>query len=270
MIKVIPKIIGILEMFAGGQEFSFKEILLKTGLPRSNASHLLASLCDGQVLEKVGYGKYRRGERLTRLCVGGNPWQPLISKAERCADNLVLWLNELAVVAMRDGTQRLTLVKRKPVKNLQVEQETGRLYKADWYSSANGRILLAYAPDKVVDQIVRTYSLPERGVWHEAASLPKLKTELARIRERGHVEMDVDEVVRALAVPVRDASGTPLLSLATAFPVFSCRKTEPEIIAHLHSLAGTLEKELVIGGICVEDLKSNGGRSPRGTNRKGA
>ena len=254
MIKIMPKIIAIQEIFVSGREFSFTEIIEQTGLTRSNVSHLLQSFCEEKVLEKTGYGKYRRGERLRRLCLSCNPWQELIAHAERCADNLMLWLNELAVIGMRDQIWRLTIVKHKPKKNLQVEPE-GKAYPADWYSTANGRILLAYAPSSIVRQIVRKCGLPERSVWREAGSLPKLERELARIREQGYVAMDVDEIIRALGVPVRDASGESLLSLATAFPVFSCRKKEAEIIDYMLDAAAMLEEELKISGIRITDLK---------------
>ena len=254
MVKVLPKIISILELFASGDELSFSEVCRKTGLTRSNASHLLQSLCEENMLEKIEYGKYRRSGRLVRLGTAANPWKELLSKAERCADNLMLWLNELAVVGMRDQAKRLTIVKRKPGKKLQVEPE-GKSYPADWYTTANGRILLAYAPPDIVREIVRQCGLPERKDWREATTLPKLERELARIREQGYAALDADDIIRALGVPVRDASGEPLLSLATAFPVCFCRKKEEEIIAKMFELAGTLEAELKIGGICILDLK---------------
>ena len=262
MIKIMPKIITLLELFASGGEYSFSEIAAKTGLTRSNVSHLLQALCEEQMLEKVQYGKYRRGNRLTRLGLSVNPWKELIDKAGRCADNLMLWLNELAVVGMRDQEKRLTLVKRKPVKALQVEQENGKLYPADWYSTANGRVLLAFAPPATVRLIVRRCGLPARQVWREAATLPKLERELAAIRKQGYAAMEVDELIRALGVPVRDAGGETVMSLATAYPVFTCRKSESEILARMKELAAELEEELKIGDIRIADLKSGpSGRS---------
>ena len=255
MIKIVPKIINLLELFASGEEFSFAEITQKSGLTRSNASHLLQSLCEEQILEKISYGRYRRGVRLIRLCMSSNPWEELISKASRCADNLVLWLNELAVIAMRDRIMRLTLVKRHPPKILQVNHDGGKPYLADWYSTANGRILLAYAPDEVIRQILRRWGVPDRKVWREAVTLPKLEKELEIIRRQGFVKLQVDELICALGVPVRDASGEVFLSLATAFPRFSCSKSDDEIVRHMKFLAEVLEEELKISGIKVADLK---------------
>ena len=255
MIKIMPKVIVLLELFADGEELSVKEVIRRSGLNQSNVSHLLKSLCEEKILERVGYGKYRRAERLVRLCTGGNPWQELLSKAERCADNLMSWLDELVVVGMRDRDRRLTLVKRRPIKNLQVEMGPSRTYPANWYETASGRILLAHAPEETVRRIVTRCGLPERKVWREATSLPKLEAELARIRKQGFAAIDVDELIHVLGVPVRDASGEFLLSLSAAYPVFSCRKKEEEIIRHMQELASTLEEELRIGGIRIVELK---------------
>lgn len=259
MIKIVPKIMTLLELFASGEEIGFSEVQRRTGLTKSNVSHLLSALCENGVLFRSGYGSYRRGERLTRLCNGDNLWRELNIMAERCADNLVGWFNELAVVGLRFQGRRLTLVKRKPVKNLQVEQENERHYhyQADWYGTANGRILLAFAPGKIVSDVVRHCGLPSRKTWNAAVTLPKLMRELKQIREQGYVVMKVDDDIKAIGVPARDASREAVLSIATAFPVFSCRKTDAEIIERLQYEAESFEKEMAIRGITVADLNLN-------------
>ena len=63
---------------------------------------------------------------------------------------------------------------------------------ADRFSTANGRVLLAHAPNDVVLQVLRRWSVPERKVWPEAATLPKLEKELEVIRNQGFVKLQVD------------------------------------------------------------------------------
>jgi DNA-binding IclR family transcriptional regulator len=254
MIKVVPKIMTLLELFASGEELSFSEISERAGLTRSNASHLLSALCALGVLSRPEYGVYRRGERLTRLCVGDNPWRELTIMAERYADNIVARLNELAVVGLRCQGRRLTLIKRRPVKNLQVEQENERYHQADWYGTANGRVLLAFAPDALVSEVVRHYGLPSRGIWSAALTLPKLLSELKLIREQRFVVMNVDEEIKAIGVPAVDAAGDAAFCIATAFPIFSCRHSDEEIVELLSHEAGTFEKEMSIRGMRVADL----------------
>ena len=255
MIKIVPKIITILELFSDGREYSFTEIVVRTGLTRSNVSHLLQSLCEEHLLVKSSYGRYHRGERLILLCMGNNPWQLLLTMAERCADNLMHVLNEQTVVGVRIRSQRITLVKRRPEKMLQVdEQSNGKHYLADWYSTANGRILLAYAPRDVLEEIVRRNGLPDSKVWKEAVTLPRLEKELARIRSGGAVILQVDEQIKAIGIALRDASGEYLLSLATAFPVFSCPLTDSRILEQLRLAASDLEKEIRIHNLRIADL----------------
>ena len=253
MIKIIPKIITLLEIFATGNVFSFQDIQNKTNLTRSNLSHLLQALCEEQILEKVSYGHYRRGIRLTSLCMTTNPWEELLSKVSRCADNLMLWINDIAVVAMRDRNMRLTLVKKLPEQQIQLEQK--KSYLADWYNTANGRVLLAYAPENVLLQVLRRWGIPDKKEWKEVTSLPKLVKELEVIRNQGFAKLQIDESLCALGVPIRDASGETVLSLATAFSKTSCKKTDAEIIQHMQHLASVLEEELKISDLRVVDLK---------------
>ena len=251
MMKVVPKIMTLLELFAPGEELGFAEITARTGLSRSNASHLLQSLCAEEILVRTGYGKYRRGGRLIGLCAGGNPWHGLLERAGRCANNLVRELDALAVVGMRSGDRRLTVVKRRPA-----HREFPDPPPADWYHTANGRILLAYAPREVRQEVVRRHGLPDRHVWRGAQSLPKLERALAAIRERGFVVMDPDTPTVKIGVPVRDASGEPLLSLAAAL---ATPRNAPEAMLELvRYQAAVLEEELRVGGIRVADLAAKG------------
>ena len=258
MIKIVPKIILLMEIFASGEEYSFSEITEKVRLSKSNVSHLLKSLCECDILEKSGYGKYRRGYRFSKLCSVYNPSHRLMSIAERCANNLVGLLNELAVISLRSNEQRLTVVKLRPEKNIQVDHE--RHYLADWYSTASGRILLAHAPEDIVKQVLKRYGVPSRQAWREAITLPKMKRELAVIKEQGFSTIDVDDEIRAIGVPVRDASGEFLLSISTAFATFKRLKSDEEIIEQLRFLASSMEQEICLNNICVKDLKLNKNR----------
>lgn len=251
MIKVVPKLMALLELFAPGDELGFSEITARAGLSRSCASHLLQALCAEEILVRTGYGKYRRGGRLTGLCAGGNPWQGLLERAGRAADSLVRGLDALAVVGMRDADRRLTVVKRRPAR-----REFPDPPPADWYHTANGRVLLAFAPREVVEAVVRRHGPPARRAWREAVSLPKLVRELAVIREQGFVLMDAEGPVAKLGVPVRDASGDPCLSLAAAYAPDG--RPAEAALEHVRYQASVLEEELRVGGIRVADLAAKG------------
>ena len=65
--KVVHKILQLLELFADGKEYSFTAVIEMTGLSRSNASHLLSALVEEGVLSRSGRGIYRRSEGMFRL-----------------------------------------------------------------------------------------------------------------------------------------------------------------------------------------------------------
>ncbi len=257
MIKVVPKIVMLLDLFCDGSEYSFAEITRHCGLTSSNISHLLNSLCESGVLVRTGHGSYRRGERLIRWSGGNDRFVLLKSIAERCADNVVSQLNELAVVGLRYQGQRLTLVKRRPEKSLQVNPEPRKLYPADWYCTACGRILLAYMDKEEVAEVVRHCGLPEKKIWPQAVTQPKLLAELEKIREQEYVIFPIDDEVKVLGIPAVDAAGVKALSLSTALPVFSRRFSDAEIIEKLKYAAETMSHELKLHAIVLAELAIN-------------
>ena len=68
--KVLPKIVQILELFSNGDTLPFAEIVERTGLTRSNAAHILSALCETQLLAKSSFGHYCMGEKLYELAGG--------------------------------------------------------------------------------------------------------------------------------------------------------------------------------------------------------
>lgn len=254
MIKVVPKIIMLMELFSDGSEYSFGDVTRHSGLTSSNVSHLLNSLCESGVLTRTGHGYYRRGERLIRWCGGNDRFVLLKTIATRCADNVVGWINELGVVGLRHNGQRLTLIKRKPEKSLQVDPHQRRLYPADWYCTACGRILLAYADKEEVASVVRRCGLPEKKIWPQAITMPKLLSELDKIRRDGHVIFQIDEEVKVIGVPAIDAAGVKALSVSTALPVFSRHLSDNEIIEKLNYAAEIMSSELKLHNITVAEL----------------
>lgn len=256
-VKLVPELIDLLELFCSGDEISFAEIVSCTGFSRSKAAHLLQSLCSCSVLCRVRRGYYRCGKRLFSLC---NP-QGLLSLqeiAKRCSLNVMQWVNELTVISVRHGFYRCTLVKSRPEKNLQINAyRNGNNYPADWYSTASGRILLAYSDDQIISEVVRRCGIPERSVWAEAGSLPKLKKALENIRAKSSSVFMVDELVKAIAVPVADAANEKNFAISVAFPTFSCPYDDNTILDKLFYASEIMHRELALAGIEARELLLN-------------
>ena len=252
--KVVHKILQLLELFADGKEYSFTSVIEMTGLSRSNASHLLSALVEEGVLSRSGRGIYRRSEGMFRLS-----GRDLFAEFRRITRNGALLLrdqlDELAVVAIRRGIFRLTVEKVQPTRLLQVAEKTAAGYPVDWYGTGNGRVLLACAPRTILIEIVKHCGLPAPQIWKEAGSLPKLERELASIRKNNFCSMTLNNEVRITAVPVQDAAGEKSIALSTAFPVFRNPSADEKILDRLRYTAECMEKELQNSGIRISDLE---------------
>ncbi|MBO5792873.1 MAG: helix-turn-helix domain-containing protein [Lentisphaeria bacterium] len=254
MIKVVPKILQLLELFADGREYTFSAVISATSLSRSNASHLLDSLVEEKILVRTARGVYRRGERLLRLS-GSDPFAGFRRIARNGALLLMDQLDELAVVAVRRGIFRTTVEKLQPPRLLQVAENPSPGYPADWYGTGNGRVLLAFAPRETVVEIVRHCGLPSGKIWKEAVTLPKLERELERIRENNFCTMTLDNEIRVAAVPVPDAEGVKAAALSTAFPLFRRHISEETLLEKLRHVSACMEKEFQSAGIRFSDLE---------------
>lgn len=261
MIKVLPKAVTILELFSNGGEYSFAQIAEHCALSRSNTSHILDTLCELELLCRPRRGQYQRGARLLRL-VGQDDWAELHRIAERCTNTVLEYLDELAVVGLRHDLHRLTLAKHRPRKYQHIAHELDERFPTDWYGTGNGRMLLAFAPDEILVEIVRRRGLPPHAIWPEASTLPKLRRTLARIRKQRFLVMTMLDELKIISVPACDASGQELLSVSTGFPISRQNRSDEAVLERLNFAAEHLTKELKAFGIRTSELKISGGIRP--------
>ena len=131
--KVLPKIIRILELFAQGQTLTFAAIVEQTSLTRSNAAHILSALCANGLLIKSSFGHYRVGPKLFEL-TGASYQQNLLNMiAQRTADRIAAEIHELGVVAAFWHGSRVTLAKVQPESMIQLSIADRWFEKPGWY-----------------------------------------------------------------------------------------------------------------------------------------
>jgi DNA-binding IclR family transcriptional regulator len=245
MIKVIPKIVSVLELIAKNGEMGFTDLTNASGLSRSNMSHLLKSLCESELLVKKGHGLYGIGDKIYDLCPFSDKKTILNHIVTRCAGNVMLALNELAVISMRYKGQCLTLAKLQPAKNHQIINTDGHYNTINWYNTASGRVLLAFQQDDEIERIVEKHGLPNKHDWPAASTFEKLMKQVAEIRERRAVCMEGDNYVAAVGVPIADASGENAFCLSVAF------------LKMFHSYQKTIDLLNHYGEIMRQEIKFN-------------
>src|SRR3954469_20515799 len=215
--SVTSKVMSILDAFSMGEgELSLNALARRTGLPLSTAYRLAQELVEWGGLERAEGGGYRIGLRL--LEVG--------ARAPRSAG-----LNEIVVPFMQDlfvaTRQNVHLAVLQGYEALYVERVTGlhsitvksrRWGRMPLHATGVGKVLLAYAPAGLVDEVIA------RGLTrytpYTIVAPGHLRRNLAEIRRSGvgiaHEEMTLGRV--SVATAVFDATGRAVAALSIVVP----------------------------------------------------
>ena len=253
--KVLPKLIQVLELFASGDTLSFAQIVERTGLSRSNAAHIVKALCDNDLLARTGFGQYCMGTGIFRLTGGDFRQNLLYMLAQRGADRIASELDELGVVVACWRKQRITLAKVKPEGMVQLSIADRWFEKSGWYRLSSGRLLLALQSDQLIDEIISDIGLPSAAEWPEAITREKLQQEIQLIREkRCAVVMRENRRLTSVAVPVQDASGNDSLCISTVYITGRHQLDDVQILEHLRRIAGELHSQICFHHISVKDI----------------
>ena len=253
--KVLPKIIKVLELFSQGGTLAFAEIVERTQLTRSNAAHILSALCENQLLTKSSFGHYCIGPKLYEL-TGGNFRQNILNMlSQHSADRIASELGELGVVVAFWNAQRITLAKVQPEGMVQLSIADRWFEKSGWYRLSAGRLLLALQSDEVIESIVQKIGLPSASEWLEAITPEKFAAQVQHIRQtRQAVVMRENGRLTSLAVPVKDASGADTLCVSTVYITGSHQEERIELIGKLRKIAGDLHDQVVFHHISMQDM----------------
>jgi DNA-binding IclR family transcriptional regulator len=215
--SVTSKVVSLFDAFHRGDvELSLNELARRTGLPLSTAYRLAGELVQWGGLERAEGGGYRIGLRL--LEVG--------ARAPRTAG-----LNELVVPFMQDlfvaTRQNVHLAVLEGHEALYVERVTGlqsipvksrRWGRLPLHATGVGKVLLAYAPAELVEEVVAA-GLP-RFTPYTIVAPGHLRRNLAEIRRTGvavaNEEMTLGRV--SVAAPLLDVDNRALAAMSIVVP----------------------------------------------------
>ncbi|MFI6339145.1 IclR family transcriptional regulator C-terminal domain-containing protein [Streptomyces sp. NPDC050535] len=242
-IESLARGLTVITSFGEGRaELTLTEVAQATGLARATARRALITL------EHLGYvTAHDRVFRLTPRVLGlGFP--PL--SRTTLPDIAVPHLTELShrlhestslAVLTGDEVQYTARVATNRVMNVNVVVGT----RLPAYATSLGRVLLAGLPDAHLPELL---PLTPRTITDPA----RLRAELDRVREAGYALADeeLEEGLRAVAVPVRDRGGRVVAAVNVA--LHSSRRTAEEcvrdILPELHATAGRVEADLRVAG----------------------
>jgi DNA-binding IclR family transcriptional regulator len=211
--SVASRIAAILMAFRSGGTHSLTELAGLAGLPISTTHRLVGELVSRRVLERTDGGGYRVG--LPLRMIGGisfPPSPPLLERALEVIADLAAVTGTTVRVGVLDR-RRLTVAATEPGRTV-ADGFTEGLTPP--YASALGRVLLAFSPAEVVDEVV---SAARAAAGTVAMSPDRLRRLLATTRlTRVAVHRDEHEGRCEVAVPVFGTGGSLIAALEATVP----------------------------------------------------
>lgn len=237
----VLKAISLLERVArAGEPISLAELSATTRLPKPTTHRLAARLeRAGLVAKDALTHRYVVGAALVELGFEAIRNAPRRRNRRLILERLSEKLGETVNLAVLSGDEIVYLDRVESSWPLRMDFKPGS--RVPVHCTANGKLLLAYAPPAVGDKLLQSLQLTP----HTPRTIVRrreLEREVAAIRERGYSEDNEEFLagVSCLAVPVRGRDGRVLAGLAVSAP--SARFDLRRARTHLPDLVAAAEE----------------------------
>lgn len=229
-VKSAARVLDLLELLSGRQEpMRLNEIAAALDIPKSSTHGLLRTLVARGYVRKDGAERYLIAEsfRSGFGWVGG--FENLLrSVAQPVVEAIRNHLDETVFVSVRTDSQDARLV-CKAVSRQPIRYDSPDHTPLPGYGTVMGRVLLAFQPDKVIDDYLTTTTLAPFNPRTPVAEA-EIRAELARIRRDGFGEI-VDQYAMGgagVAAPIRNGEGkvVAVIDIATVTPRYEARRSE--------------------------------------------
>jgi len=178
------------------------EIADRFRLNHATCANILKTLVKRNYIDQKAPRKgYTLGPMAYFLARKGPYRRDIVEQAEGPVEKLASQIQETVIVATLKEGRRFILVQVEEDRTFRIRPEL--FYLENVYSTATGRLLLAYESGEALNRFVSIQGLPA-GEWPEAGGKKKLEEECARIRGEGKVDIKAGSELRALALPIRE------------------------------------------------------------------
>lgn len=219
-VRSLAKALEVIDLLANSNEdMRLGEIAKRLQLPKSTVYGILNTLRDkGYVDQSPFDGRYRLGVRLFEVGSSvARRWDVYVV-AGPFIQKLLEEFGETVHLVMLDKGEVLYIDKRETRQSLRIVSQVGMRLPA--HCTGVGKVLLAHLPESEVRRIVA-----EKGLKvytpNTISSLPRLLSELEKIREQGYA-VDNEEIMqglRCVAAPVRNHEGRVIAAISISGPV---------------------------------------------------
>lgn len=204
-VQSIRRAFDVLGTLADGP-LGVTDVAERSGLPKSTAARLLATLAGEGAVEQVpGDTMYRLGPRLVRLAAGFSMARSLAAIARPALADLARMSGEAAGLGVPDGDLVHYIDQVDTPNPVLVRDWTGA--RVALHAVSSGQVLLAFRTPGVIDRYLERPL--ERFTDHTLVEPAAIRERLREVRRQGFTwaieEFDPD--IASVAAPIADASG---------------------------------------------------------------
>jgi IclR family transcriptional regulator, pca regulon regulatory protein len=225
-------------------ELGLSDVARETGLTRATARRFLLTLAHLGYVRQEG-SRFSLRPRVLELGFSYLSALSLPEVAQPHMESLVAHVNESSSIAVLDDTEIVYVVRVPTSRIMSITIAVGTRLPA--YPTSMGRVLLAALEGEALDDRMERIELrPLTAATVTDAGA--LRADLDRVREQGWamVDQELEQGVRSVAVPIRDADG--IVSAALNVSVHASRMSMPtlrkQVLPLLLQTARAIEAEL--------------------------
>lgn len=211
-VQSLERGLSVIRAFDGEhRELALSDVARITGLTRAAARRFLLTLV------KLGYvnfyaGRFSLRPRVLELGYAYLSSLSLPEVAQPHMEALVAKVNESSSISVLDDTDIVYVVRVPTRRIMSITLAVGTRLPA--YATSMGRVLLAGLPDEELEARLQRIEL-EALTARTVTDVEELRGLLDTVRQRGYAATDqeLEQGLRSLAVPIRDASGSATAAL---------------------------------------------------------
>jgi IclR family pca regulon transcriptional regulator len=255
-VQSLERGLAVIRAFDGERrELGLSDVARITGLSRAAARRFLLTLVSLGYVHQAD-GRFSLRPRVLELGYAYLSGLSLPEVAQPHMEALVAAVNESSSVSVLDDIE-IVYVARVPTRRIMsITLAVGTRLPA--FATSMGRVLLADLPEPdLEDRLARVDFTPRTA--YTVGDVATLREVLARVREDGYaaVDQELEEGLRSLAVPIRDAGGVAIAALNVS--VHATRGTMAGLRRDVLPLARRAAQAI------QDDLGSGPSRVPRPT-----
>ncbi|MBL8994423.1 MAG: IclR family transcriptional regulator [Spirochaetia bacterium] len=217
MIQVLQRASILLGAFEHEPEKprSLSELTGLLGVKAPTCANIVRTLVDLGYLDAIpGKKGYVLGPTVYALAKNGRFKGDLVKKALPFLTELSRKVGETTLLSALTHLEKVVLCQVEADQNFQANVEA--VIRQDLFSTATGRLLLAYLPADELSRVLRRQGFPG-GIWDDIRSLPPLEKALEKIRAEGRVILSGSRNFAGIGFPIFE-NGRVTASLGLYLP----------------------------------------------------